>query len=81
MICCMKYAIRFIFFPFTNGKVNSSLGPYDNVSIYQVKVCGVLQGFENRRVDGWQGDHLQLSAEWVSIRVLITLVLILNDKS
>lgn len=47
---------------------------------YQVKVCGILQSFENSGVDGWQGDHLQLSAQWVSIRVLITLVFILNDE-
>ncbi len=47
---------------------------------YQVKVCGILQSFENSWVDRWQGDHLQLSAEWVCIRVLITLIFILNDE-
>lgn len=79
----MNYTTHFILFPFTNDKVCAKLvqQKHDNLYIYQVKVRGVLQSFENRRVDGRQGDHLKLSTERVSIRVLITLVLILNDKS
>lgn len=54
--------------------------PVSHNVYYQVKVCEILQSFENSWVDRWQGDHLQLSAEWVCIRVLITLIFILNDE-
>lgn len=80
LVISLELAIYISYFFNSQHMKLYEMQPFTHNVYYQVKVCGILQSFENSWVDGRQGDHLHLSAEWVCIRVLITLIFILNDE-